>query len=34
MGGSTGVLGGFWVEGGPTCAGDLVKGAHECAPVH
>jgi hypothetical protein len=34
MGGRTGVLGGFGVEGGPTCVGDSVEGALECAPLH
>jgi hypothetical protein len=28
------VFRGFWAGGGPTCAGDPVKRAHECAPFH
>jgi hypothetical protein len=34
MGGCRLVVGGLWVGGGPTCAGDSVKGARERAPIH
>jgi hypothetical protein len=27
-------LGGYWVVGGPTCAGDSVRGVRKRAPIH
>ena len=33
-GGSILALGGYWVVGGPTYAGDSVKGARKRAPMH